>query len=91
MPSTAKLAETTAFDAVCATPFTRVHGRPTRKNYETLKNKASALASEVKDITYAWSSDVTADYGLLADIIGVDSYDKLTGIDTYVVPTEPAL
>ena len=25
------------------------------------------------------------------DIIGVDNYDKLTGTDTYVAPTEPAL
>jgi hypothetical protein len=92
MPSTAKQPKTTAFDAVCATPFTRVHGRPTRKNYKTLKDEASALASKVKDITYAWSRDATADYGLLVDIIGVNNYDELTGIDidTYVAPTEPA-
>jgi hypothetical protein len=91
MPSTAKHAETTAFDAVCAPPFTRVHGRPTRKNYQTLKDKASALASEVEDITNVWSRDATADYGLLVNMIGVDNYDELTGIDTYVAPTEPVL
>jgi hypothetical protein len=61
MPSTTKQAETTAFDAVCTTPFTRVHGRPIKKNYKTLKDEASALASKVKDITYAWSRDATAD------------------------------
>jgi hypothetical protein len=55
MPSTAKQAKTTAFEAVQATPLTRVHGRPTRKDYKLLKEEASALASEVKDITYAWS------------------------------------
>jgi hypothetical protein len=90
MPSTAKQAETTAHEAVRATPFTRVHGRPKRKDYETLKDEASALASEVEDITYAWSRDATEEYGLLADIIGEDEYEELTGIDTYVSPAEPA-
>ena len=90
MPSTAKQAETTAHDAVRATPFTRVHGRPKRKDYEILKEEASALASEVEDITYAWSRDAAEEYGLLADILGEDEYEELTGIDTYVIPAEPA-
>lgn len=90
MPSTAKQAETTAHDAVRATPFTRVHGRPKRKDYEILKEEASALASEVEDITYAWSRDAAEDYGLLADILGADEYEELTGIDSYVIPVEPA-
>jgi hypothetical protein len=51
MPSSAKQAKTTAFNGVHATPFTRVHGRPTRKDYEILKEDASALASKVEDIT----------------------------------------
>jgi hypothetical protein len=89
MPSTAKQAETTAFEAVQATPFTRVHGRPTRKDYELLKEEASALASEVKDITYVWSKNATDGFGLLANIIGTDEYDELTSIATYVIPTEP--
>ena len=66
-----------------------MHGRPTRKDYDTLKEEASALASEVEDITYAWSRDATNKYGLLADIIEFDSYDNLTGIDTYAAPPEP--
>jgi hypothetical protein len=89
MPSSAKQAETTAFDAVRATPFTRIHGRPTRANYDLLKSEAGALASEVEDMTYAWSKNATDNYGLLADIIGADEYDDLTNIDTYVVPNEP--
>ena len=72
MPSTAKQAETTAHEAVRATPFTRVHGRPTRHNYETLKDEASALVSKVEDITSAWSKDATNNYGLLANILGSD-------------------
>ena len=90
MPSTAKQAETTAHEAVRATPFTRVHGRPTRGDYETLKDEASALASEVEDITYAWSRDNAEEYGLLANILGSDKYDELTGINTYAIPAEPA-
>jgi hypothetical protein len=90
MPSTAKQAETTAYENVRATPFTRVHGRPSRSDYEILKSEASALASEVEDITYDWSHDDTNDYGLLADILGLDEYYTLTTIDTYVTPVEPA-
>jgi hypothetical protein len=91
MPSTAKQAETTAYESVCAKPFTRVHGRPTRKDYEILKEEASALVSKVEDITYSWSRDENNEYGLLADVIRFDKYDNLTGIDTYVIPTEPAI
>ncbi len=89
MPSSAKQAETTAFDAVRATPFTRVHGRPTRKDYKIIKEGASALASEVEDITYPWTKDAMTNY-LLADILGFDNYYKLTSMDTYAVPKEPA-
>jgi hypothetical protein len=89
LPSTEKQAETSAFEAVRATPFTRVHGRPTRKDYEFLKEEASALASKVQDITYAWSKNATEDFGLLADIIGTDEYNELTSIATYIIPTEP--
>jgi|LakMenEpi03Aug12_release.lakeMendotaPanAssembly.Ray.scaffolds.fasta_scaffold47914_2 hypothetical protein len=89
MPSTAKQAETTAFESVRAKPFTRVHGRPTRRDYEILKEEACAPASEVEDITYVWSKNLTDNYGLLADIMGVDEYDDLTGISTYVIPNEP--
>jgi hypothetical protein len=68
-----------------------VHGGPIRKDYETLKDEALALTSEVEDITYAWSRDNAKEYGLLADILGFDKYDELTGIDTYAIPAEPAL
>ena len=86
MQSTAKQAETTAHKAVRATPFTRVHGCPKCKDYETLKDKASALASKVEDITYAWSKDAAKEYGLLANILGFDEYNKLTSIDRYTIP-----
>jgi hypothetical protein len=91
MPSTAKQAETTAYEAVQVTPITRVHGRPMQNNYKTLKSNTSALASEVEDITYVWSKSVTDNCGLLGNILCVDKYYKLTGISTYAIPEEPAL
>jgi hypothetical protein len=90
MPSIAKQAETTAWDSVRANPFTRVHGRPTHRDYETLKEEAATLASEVEDIIYPWSRDATDNYGLLANILGADEYYELTNIDSYTIPLEPA-
>jgi len=91
MPSTARTAEMTAFENVRATPFTRIHWRPSRSDYEILKQEAATIASEVEDITYAWSRDATTgdEYGLLGDILGDDKHDHQTGIDTYVEETEP--
>ena len=60
------------------------------KDYNTLKEEASALASNVEDITYPWSKDSAGEYGLLADITGDAEYTHITGITTYQVPTEPA-
>ena len=90
MPSTAKQAETTAYENARSNPLTRVHGCPTRSDYEIIKSKASALAREVEDITYSWSKNATDNFGLLGDILGTDEYDELTGIDPYVTPNEPA-
>ncbi len=67
-----------------------MHGRPTQSNYEILKSEAGTLASEVEDITYAWSKNNTDNYGLLGDILREDKYNELTGIGTYTIPTEPA-
>ena len=46
--------------------------------------------SEVEDITYAWSNNVTDNHGLLADILGIDEYKDLTNISMYNIPYEPA-
>jgi hypothetical protein len=89
MPSSAKQAKTTVYDAVRATPFMRVHGRLTRKNYEILKEDASSLMSKVEDITYPWTKDATTNYSFLTDIIGFNYYYKLTNIDTYTIPNKP--
>jgi hypothetical protein len=92
MPSSsAKAAETTSYDGVCATPFTRIHGRPTRQDYELLKKEASDLASEVENITFTWSCDTATgeEYGLLAEIIGDVEYTHLTNLN-WAQETEPA-
>jgi hypothetical protein len=87
--SSATQAETTTFNEVCTTPFTRVHGRPTRKDYTILKEDASTLASKIEDITYTWTKDAMTNYSLLLDILGFNNYYELTSIDTYAVPNKP--
>jgi hypothetical protein len=84
MPSSsAKASETTAYDTVRTAPFTQIHGHPTRKDYKTLKQEASDLASGVDNITFAWSRNTVTgeEYGLLAEIIGKAEYAHLTNLD----------
>ena len=81
MPSvSAKAVETTSYDSVRATPFTQIHGRLTRQDYELLKKEASDLESKVENITFAWSRNTATaeEYGLLAEIIGDIEYTHLT-------------
>jgi hypothetical protein len=52
MPSTTKTLENTTYDTVRFSSFPKIHGRPTRSDYENLKKEASDLASELEDITY---------------------------------------
>jgi hypothetical protein len=92
MPSSStKAAETTSYDAVRATPFTQIHGCPARQDYKLLKKEASDLASEVENITFAWSRDTATaeEYGLLAEIIGNIEYTHLTNLN-WTQETEPA-
>ena len=58
--------------------------------HKILKEKVCAPASKVEDIIYAWSKNLTDNYGLLADIMGIEEYDNLAGIATYIIPNEPA-
>ena len=92
MPSSSvKVVETNAYNAVRATSFTRIHGRPTRNDYELLKKEASDLASDVENISFTWSREsATGDeYGLLAEIIGPAEYTHLTNLN-WAQETEPA-
>ena len=92
MPSSsAKAAETTSYDTVRAKPFTQIHGRLMRQDYELLKKEASDLASKVKTIIFTWSCDIVTgeEYGLLAEIIGDIEYTHLTNLN-WAQETEPA-
>ena len=90
MPSTAKQAKATSYKNVQSHPFIRIHWRPTRNNFDILKEDASMLACKAEDINYPWSKSATDEYDLLADIIGAAEYDIMTGISTYAEPVEPA-
>ncbi len=83
MPSSsAKTVETTSNDAVRTAPFTRIHWRPTRHDYKTLKKEASDLESKVDNLTFTWgrNSATGEEYGLLAEIIGKVKYTHLTNL-----------
>ena len=65
MPSSIKEIENTTYESVRGTPFTKIHGRPSRNDYEILKKEASDLACELDNITYDWSHSAAGDeYGL---------------------------
>jgi hypothetical protein len=92
MPSSStKALETTVYDTVRTAPFTQIHGRSTRKDYKTLKQETSDLASEVDNITFAWSrnTETGKEYGLLSEIIGEAKYPHLTNLD-WTQEIEPA-
>ena len=90
MPSTIKTLKNATYDTVRTSSFTKIHGRPTRSNYENLKKEAADLSSKLDDITYAWSRcPIGREFGLLTEIIGEDEYLHLTGL-TWVQESEPA-
>jgi hypothetical protein len=91
MPSTVRATKTTAFENICAVPFTQIHGRPSQSDYKILKHEAATLASKVEDITYTCSCNAANgdEFGLLAKILGLKKYYHQTGIDTYVDEGKP--
>ena len=92
MPSSStKLTEQTSYNTVRSVPFTQIHGRPTRQDYKLLKKVASNLASEVNNLTFAWSRDPATgeENGLLAEIIGNVEYIHLTN-QMWTLAVEPA-
>ena len=83
MPSSsAKTAEASSYHTVRAVPFTRIHGRPTRHDYENLKKEASDLARKVGNLTFNCCRDpaMGEEYGLLAEIIRDVEYTHLTNL-----------
>jgi hypothetical protein len=91
MPSSsAKVAETTSYDMVCTTPFTRIYGQLMRHDYKALKKEASNLANKVDNITFTWSQDPATgeEYGILDEIIGDIEYTHLTNL-IWIQEVEP--
>ena len=68
-----KQAQAAVSETVRATPFTRIPGRLTRRDYITLRNEACEVACNI-DSEYEWSGD----YGHLAIVTGSPEYLTIT-------------
>ena len=77
--------ETSTFNCIRAKTLTRIHGKLTWHQLETLIQKCEETALDC-ETSYAWSQD----YGLLAEIQEPDRYLATTGL-AYVVPIVPPL
>ena len=78
--STALSASRAVIEAIRSQPFTRIHGKPTRKARNRLYEEAYELANQF-DVPYEWAGD----HGLLAEVTGAAEYLRLTG-EVYVEP-----
>jgi len=73
-------AEEREFNRVRAIPFERINGCPTWQKYLKLKQQASKIAVG-SEVDYDWTLCAAGHkYGLLADIIGGEEYEDITGI-----------
>ena len=78
-------AEQTAYDSVRAEPLNRIHGKPSWRAKEELKNLAARQAIRFK-VSYKWSGGK----GLLALIIGAARLAlDYPALDAYVQPDQP--
>ncbi len=59
MPLSIKEFKNTTYELVQATPFTKIHDRPSRNGYENLKKEVLDLACELDNFTYNWSCSAT--------------------------------
>ncbi len=78
--------ETSTYDRVRANPLTRIHGKPTWRQAQKLKDECKERVLDCQ-VTYDWAD---GQYGLLAMIIGDARYLALTGLN-YVAPVSPPL
>ena len=75
--------EKAAYEQVRETPFTRMHGKPTWIQKETLVKEMEASGIN-QHVSYPW----TGDCGCLAEIQGAPKYLAGTG-KTYLAPARP--
>ena len=73
------------YEEIKASPFTRIHGKPTWRAKEKLVREARERAIKQR-VSYDWAGQ----YGLLAEIIGAARYaaDNPT-LPPYVPPVQP--
>lgn len=76
--TTAKQTEQSAYEQVRLNPFTKIHGRPSRLDRNTLREELCAAASEV-DMPYEESGD----FGLLGEVMEADEYTTITALTYY--------
>ena len=89
MKVTGKAAQAAVFKRVRATPFTRIPGKLTRRDYITLKNEAQEGACEIES-GYEWSGE----FGHLPLVTGAAEFLRITTADgtplVYVPEIQPA-
>ena len=88
MKVTGKAAQAAVFERVRATPFTRIPGKLTRRDYILLKNEAAEGACAIES-GYEWSGE----FGHLPLVIGAAEYLRITTDNgtplTYLPETQP--
>ena len=77
--------ETSIYEQVTATPFTRIPGKPSRRQKELLIEEAEDCAMKFH-VSYPWAND----HGLLAIIQGTANYLATTG-KNYEQPVRPKI
>ena len=75
--------EKSAYEQVRETPFTRIHGKPSWIQKETLIKEMEATGIN-QHVSYPWAGD----WGCLAEIQGAQKYLASTG-ETYLAPARP--
>lgn len=82
--STVQQAQQAVYDKIRAMLFTRIHGRPARRQYDKLLEECADVAVLLQLPAYPWSDK----YGILAEVLGAQEYLTTTGL-VYVEPTPP--
>ena len=78
------------YDRARSTPITRIHGRPSRADYDRMIRELSDYAITVNLPAYTWSTDAATgnSYGALPLVIGANAYLNKTGL-VFTMPGQP--
>ena len=75
----------TEYEWIREKPFTKIHGKPTRSDYDSLKDKIVKVVVTVQIPVY---DNWTDKYGILAEVIGNIEYHENTGLN-HEAPAKP--